>query len=205
MTTQHPEFVSVILPQSLIENILQKKAWFKELENSPLLGGMQIAVNNIGVSIRCFLGGALLGIGGMVLLIFNGVLFGAILGFCASHGFREALTTFVTGHGPLELSIIVAAAFSGFILGAAFYKRPVSLFRFRMAKAAVEARYMLMGILPWLILAASIESFVSPWDLIPFKMKFVLGLTCALAFWLWTFIPTSKRGKNALNEGKVSR
>lgn len=193
-----PSFVSVILPQHIMEDIIEKHAWFHDHSKEAAFTGLYIAWNNIQVSINTFLGGALIGLGGLVFLIFNGIMFGAIMGFCYTHHFNEALTDFVVGHGMLELSIIVAAAFAGFVFGRTFYMRPLKLFRRRMAQAAADALYLLMGILPWLLLAASIESFISPQEGISFQSKFLLGLFCGGLFWVWTFLPLKQTKTDAI-------
>ncbi len=183
------EYASVLIPQSLIENILDHHKWFEDIRKAPFLYGFSIARNNIGVAINCFLFGALAGLGGVYILVFNGLFFGAIIGFCQSHRFDEALLNFVVGHGVLELTLIVAAAFSGFIFGRVFYMCPYRLFKIRMATAARDAGILLLGLLPWLVVAACLEVFVSPWPFMDYQSKILMGITAASAFWIWTFWP----------------
>ena len=48
---------------------------------------------------------------------------------------------------------------------------------------------MLLGIIPWLVLAASIEGFVSPFHYLSYGAKLSLGIIVAAAFWMWTLWP----------------
>ncbi len=183
------EYASLLIPQPLMEQILDHRKWFEEIQTAPLLYGFGIARNNIGVAINCFALAALAGLGGAYILVFNGLFFGAILGFCSVNGFDEALLNFVVGHGVLELTLIVASAFSGFIFGRVFYLRPYRLFKTRLAAAAADAGVLLLGLLPWLVVAAILEVFVSPWPRLDYGDKILLGALAAGAFWVWTFWP----------------
>ncbi len=191
------EYASLLIPQALIENILDHHKWFDEIQKAPLLHGAAIAWNNIRVAINCLLLAALAGLGGVYILMFNGLFFGAIVGFCYRNGFHDALLNFVVGHGVLELTIIIAAAFSGFIFGRVFYMRPYRLFRVRIAAAARDAGVLLLGVLPWLVVAACLEVFVSPWPFLDYQSKILIGIIAAIAFWLWTFWPQPQACKES--------
>jgi uncharacterized membrane protein SpoIIM required for sporulation len=183
------EYASVLIPQPFIENILDHQRWFDEIQKAPLLYGLTIAKNNIGVAIHCFTLAALAGLGGVCILVFNGLFFGAVLGFCQANKFDDALLNFVVGHGVLELTIIVAATFSGFIFGRVFYMRPYRLFKTRLAVATRHAATVLLGLCPWLLVAACLEVFVSPWPFYSSHSKILIGILTASTFWLWTLWP----------------
>ena len=173
----------------MIEDVLEGHKWFESIQPTPLMDGIGIAVNNIRVSINCFIMGSLLGLGGLVLLSYNGIILGAVMGFCFANSFDEELMRFITGHGVLEMSIIIASAFASFLFGRVFYMRPRALFRHRMAMAASDAGVVLTGILPWLTLAACIEVFVSPWPQYSMASRITVGLGVAALFWAWTLWP----------------
>jgi len=182
-------YAAVLIPQPLLEKIVEQQKWFEEIQQAPWLYGLRIARNNISVAVYCFALAALAGLGGVYILVFNGLFFGAVLGFCRANHFDQALLNFVVGHGVLELTIIVAAAFSGFLFGRVFYMRPYRLFHVRIAAAARDAGILLLGLLPWLVVAACLEVFISPWSLFDTHDKLLIGLLTAGAFWLWTWWP----------------
>jgi uncharacterized membrane protein SpoIIM required for sporulation len=190
-------YASVLIPQSFIENILDHQRWFDEIQKAPLLYGFTIAKNNIGVAIHCFTLAALAGLGGVYILVFNGLFFGAVLGFCQANKFDDALLNFVVGHGVLELTIIVAATFSGFIFGRVFYMRPYRLFKTRLAVATHHAATVLVGLCPWLLVAACLEVFVSPWPFYSSHSKILIGILTASTFWLWTLWPLPQARSDA--------
>ncbi|MBC7530007.1 MAG: stage II sporulation protein M [Oligoflexus sp.] len=188
---QRPEYASLLIGQHMQERVISSSPWFKELNDNPLLGGVQIALNNIAVSMKMFAGGCLLGIGGILLLIYNGIQFGSVFGFCYLYKFDKELLEFVLSHGPLELSIIVASAFCGMLVGKVFLSWPLRNLSDRASKAGSVAFTVLLGILPWLVLAASFEAFVSPSAQFSISFKITAGIVLALCFWVWTFWPVS--------------
>ncbi len=184
--TRRPDLVPVILPQENMENILAGRAWFESLNDSPLFGGFQIARNNIQVSMLAFAASTFFGIGGLAILAFNGLMIGTMLGFCRVNGFDGPLAEFMVSHGILELSIIVAACFAGLLYGSVFWTTPYTGFAKRMGRAGRDAGVVLTGILPWLVLAGAVESFISPRPDIAVSIKLSVGAAIACAFWLWT-------------------
>ena len=187
---QRPEFAPLLVNQGMMENILEKNAWFESLQEYSVFGGVMIAWNNILVSVKCFVFSALVGLGGLLLLAYNGIHFGSVMGFCYTHGFDGELSGFVVSHGILELTLIVAASFTGLLFGRVFYMRPYSLFGRRMKRAAHDGGHVLAGLVPWFLVAAAVESLISPWPQIPVTFKLALGALLALMFWIWTFAPS---------------
>ena len=187
-----PDFVPLLMPQGLMERIIDQKAWFDAAHINPYLDGTAIAYNNIRVSITCFAMSAVFGIGGLVIMCLNGIFFGSVMGYCYIHGFHDRLGDFVVSHGPLELTIIVASAFAGMLFGRAFFMRPYNRFTTHIYKGAQQAALVLVGILPWLVLAAAFEVLVSPYHYLSFQAKLTAGVIIAIAFWLWTFGPVSE-------------
>jgi|GEM_PF-2314460 len=188
-TIDQPLYASVMVPQVQLELVLDHTPWFERLQDNPLLGGLQIGFNNIMVSIRAFIGGLLLGVGGLIILAYNGIILGSIFGFCFVHDFHGELGNFVLTHGPLELSIIVAAAFTSLVYGQVFFSFSYRTFAQRFRDKGRDALILVIGILPWLVLAAFFEGFVSPFHFLNFQQKLILGNVLGLTFWIWTFWP----------------
>src|SRR5256885_1647204 len=79
----------------------------------------QIITNNVQVAFLGFAFGITAGIGTVLLLVFNGLYFGAVLGLFANYGLAGWLLTFVAGHGVLELSAIFIAGGAGLLVARA--------------------------------------------------------------------------------------
>jgi uncharacterized membrane protein SpoIIM required for sporulation len=121
----------------------------------------QIFTNNIRVTFLVIAGGILAGLGTAAVSIFNGGFIGAIIGLTIENGSSGELFRFILPHGVLELSCIAVAATAGFRIGWALVdpgtlKRSESLRR--EARPAME---LVLGTMPWLVLAGLVEGFVS--------------------------------------------
>ena len=194
-----PEYSQAIVSVPLLERIVQNKEWFSSLNENPFIGGLQIAVNNIKVALTCFVAGSLFGVGGVVLMAYNGLMVGVLLGFAVSHGFDNTMINFISGHGPLELSIIVMATYAGTLFGRAWAPPYSGGLGRKLRLAATEAFVVIAGVVPWLVLAALIEAFISPVEAIPISMKMILGAAMGALFWAVTLYPVSNPVKPARN------
>jgi uncharacterized membrane protein SpoIIM required for sporulation len=92
----------------------------------------------------------------------------------------------VLPHGLLELTCIVVSCMAGLRLGWAIVDpgpltRGASLRR--EARTAIE---IVLGTMPWLVLAGLIEGFVSPRQL-PLPAALAVGLIAAGAYWALLF------------------
>ena len=184
-----PEYASLFIGSELVERILLNEAWFEEILQAPFLNGWLIAINNIKVAITVFAFSSLAGLGGIYILMINGLLLGAVVGFCHLNNFEDAILTFVVGHGPLELTLIIFSGFSGLLFGRHFFSRPVRTIPKRLKKGAGEAAVIIVVVATWLLLAAAIEVGVSPWSYVSPLEKAAIGVLAALLFFFWTFWP----------------
>jgi uncharacterized membrane protein SpoIIM required for sporulation len=120
-----------------------------------------IFTNNIQVSMLAFAGGALVGIGTALVLIYNGVFLGAVAGLAGGAGNGDDLYELVVAHGVLELSLIVVTAAAGLRIGWAIVdpgRQP------RGDSLVAEARRgigVVLGSAPWFVLAGLVEGFVT--------------------------------------------
>lgn len=141
--------------------------------------------HNGGIALRCFVTGALFGLGSVYYLVLNGMHLGAVFGYLSARGLGGNLLFWVSGHGPWELMGIVLAGAAGLLLGSALIdtrglRRVDSLRRagprvLRVAAAAV-----------WMILvAALIEGLWSPQPMsLPLRAGFSLVQVLLIAAWL---------------------
>jgi uncharacterized membrane protein SpoIIM required for sporulation len=121
-----------------------------------------IFTNNIRVTFTAIAGGMLLGIGSAAATIFNGGFVGAIVGLTISNGRVGDLLRFILSHGLLELSCIAVACSAGLRLGWSLID-PGPLTRGdSLRRAARPAMEIVLGTMPWLVLAGLIEAFLSP-------------------------------------------
>lgn len=147
----------------------------------------EIFTNNIRVTLVAFAGGIAAGLGTAALLVYQGVLFGAITGLSIWAGNGEFFFELVSAHGVLELSCVVVASAAGLRMGWAL----VSPGRRRRGVAlAAEARVaveIVLGTAPWLVLAGLVEGFLTPRGL-GLGAAVMVGVALGAVYWalvLW--------------------
>jgi uncharacterized membrane protein SpoIIM required for sporulation len=160
-----PDFAEMILGSGYItvteQNILDGNPLGIYGNQSQSIMFFQITLNNIGVALKAFFGGALFGLGTHIILFQNAIMVGAFQYFFKLKGLL--LTSFLTIwiHGAFEISAIVIASGAGFTLGHGLlfpgsYSR-IQSFQIH-AKRGIR---ILISLIPIFIIAGFLESFVT--------------------------------------------
>ncbi|PZS21686.1 MAG: hypothetical protein DLM61_27605 [Pseudonocardiales bacterium] len=147
----------------------------------------QIFTNNIRVSFVAFAGGLGAGLPTGAALLYNGLLLGVIGGLAGQAGGGETFFELVFPHGVLLLSCIAVTGAAGLRVGWALVvpgrrRRTVALQA--EARRAVE---VVLGTIPWLVLAGLVEGFLTPRGL-GLAAVLAVGLGLGTVFWglvLW--------------------
>ena len=188
-----PSMVSVFIGDARVEDIILGRSWFKTLGASPLMGGINLAMNNMRVAFNAFVWSGFFGLGGIYVLTMNGILLGAIFSYCKIYGFHESLGGFILAHGPLELTIIIVSCFAGFLLAQGLFAYIRSGDQQLAKSLARKSLVIAFASIPFLMIAAFLEAFVSPYDYIPLPLKVLLGFLAAAFFRWWTLRSPSRR------------
>src|ERR1041384_7099055 len=144
------------------ENTDAGERWWLEANKANQVAAAGIATNNIMVTFYAFAYGALLGVGSLYIMAYNGAQVGAVLALTQRAGHGNELLTFMVGHGVVELSCIFFAGGAGLMLGSAILM-PGDLSRFDALRLrAHEAIYLVIACVPFLAVAGTIEGFISP-------------------------------------------
>jgi uncharacterized membrane protein SpoIIM required for sporulation len=142
-----------------------------------------IYTNNIRVTFLVVAGGVLLGLGSAAVTIFNGGFIGAIFGLTIENGSFEELLRFVLPHGLLELSCIIISCAAGLRLGWAIIDPGPRTRGESLRHEARPAMEIVLGTIPWLVLAGIIEGFVSPGEP-PLAVAAAIGLAAVVPYWV---------------------
>jgi uncharacterized membrane protein SpoIIM required for sporulation len=188
-TRHDPDFsefagISPIFRESVINS---RTHWWEELNEANQIGSTQIFTNNIRVTFYAFALGAMLGIGTLYLMAFNGAMFGAIVALTYRAGFGNDLLSFVVGHGVIELSCIFIAGGAGLLIGTSLLM-PGDLSRGDALKSrGMEAVRLIVGCVPLLVVAGIIEGFISPQP-IPAIIKISIGVLTGIALYSYLLL-----------------
>jgi len=146
-----------------------------------------IFTNNIRVSFLAFAGGILLGLGAAALLVYNGVILGVIAGLAVGSGNGPSFFELVAPHGVLELSCIAVTGAAGLRLGWSIVEPGHRLRSVAVVSEARRTVEIILGTLPWFVLAGLVEGLVTPRQ-VGLGPAVVLGVLLGAAYWslvLW--------------------
>ena len=141
-------------------------------------------VNNIQVAFLCFAFGALLGVGTIWMLLYNGMLIGALAALFHRVGESYTFWAHIWPHGVTELTAIFIAGGAGLSLAYSFFV-PGELTRGESFKREGKVTIQLMmGVIPLFVFAALIEGFLTPapW---PHWTKYLLALSTLILLFLY--------------------
>jgi uncharacterized membrane protein SpoIIM required for sporulation len=174
LTLQDPDFQLQVLGPQMVQKIQRKEMWTDRILSVKPQASSAIMTNNMSVSFMAYIAGITAGLGTIYMMFFNGLLMGVIGVACALSGMSLSLWSFVAPHGALELPAIFIAGGAGFKIAHGLLFPGMLPRKDSLAAAGREATSLVLGIVPMLIVAGTIEAFVSPTGL-PVPLKFAMS------------------------------
>ncbi|MBL8922562.1 MAG: stage II sporulation protein M [Myxococcaceae bacterium] len=195
-----PGGAELILDPLLLDHIRRQELWTDLLlsQMHPAEAATAIFTNNLRVSFSAFATGLAAGTGTVVLLVYNGVHVGAILAACAQHEVAGTMLSFMSAHGPVELSIIAITGAAGLVIGHALIEPGERRRGVVLRERATKAVQLVLGCSPFLVAIGVVEGFVSPGSYVPWPVKLLLGAATGFAFWRYLLragLPTSSEAR----------
>jgi len=157
-----PDYMRQFLPPHLVQSIERHEMWTHSIVSVKPQASSAIMTNNLSVSFMTFAAGITAGIGTLYLLFFNGMMLGVIGVACGTYQMSVPLWSFVAPHGVLELPAIFIAGGAGLRLAQALLFPGLLSRRDSLATGGVDAVRLLVGVIPMLLIAGTIEGFFSP-------------------------------------------
>ena len=188
-TRLDPEFSELVgVDPAFREMMIETKThWWESLNTQNQIGASVIMANNIQVTIYTFALGATFGLGTLYLLAMNGANIASVLALTYRAGFGNDLLTFMVGHGVIELSCIFIAGGAGLLIGSAMIM-PGDLTRADALKTrGMEAVRLMMGVAVLLVVAGTIEGFISPASIDP-RIKYSIAALTGLAMYSYLLL-----------------
>lgn len=151
-----------VLPNEIANNIDPSQLG-KNTEhiNSPIMS-TQIMTNNMQVALLAFASGITFGIGTIYLLIYNGIIIGALAAVFWQHDKFYDFWAFIVPHGIIELTAIFIAGGAGLLMGyRLLVPGPFSRI-YQLKKQSLRSVQLLLGTLPLFVIAGIIEGYITP-------------------------------------------
>jgi uncharacterized membrane protein SpoIIM required for sporulation len=179
-----PSFGVMFLGAQTVANLDQHKMWTDSVLSIKPQAASGIMTNNITVCFLTFAGGITAGLFTLYSLFNNGLMLGAIAVVCRQHHMALSLWSFVAAHGALEIPSIMISGAAGLRLAAGILFPGMLNRRAALALAGLEAVQLVAGTIPLLIVAGTLESFLSPTQA-PIALKFAVGAALFTSLTLW--------------------
>ena len=197
------DFTHFVMLSGITQEISANNQWWKSLNDANQVGASQILSNNILVTFRVFAMGAFFGIGAFYDLAFEGARLGSVFAACyrINPPFGNALANFVVGHGVIELSTIFFCGGAGMMIGYSMINPGNSTRPQALKKKGIEAARIVIGCACFLVVAGTIEGFLSPSDLPPF-IKIATGVGTGIAMYSYLLFAGQTRPEHL--DGKVA-
>ncbi len=193
-TLNDDTFVRLILGDSYVNMTLEN---IKKGNPTAVYGNMDqgvmflyITLNNILVSFKVFMFGVMATVGCGFYLLYNGLMVGTFMTFMAREGELVQALPVIMLHGTIELTSIAIAGGAGFLMGNSLlfpgtYPRMTSF-----KKGAMKGMKIVVGLVPFFIIAGFIESFVTRYGFMPMAIKVaIIGGSAFLMIWYFIFYP----------------
>lgn len=187
LTYQDPDFKLSILGPQMVRTIEKREMWTHSIVGVKPQASSYIMTNNLSVGFMTFALGITAGIGTLYMLLFNGLLMGVIGMACHLSGMSLQLWGFVAPHGVLELPAIFIAGGAGLRIAAGLLFPGYLPRRESLVRAGTEAVQLLLGTIPILIIAGTIEGFVSPTSLAT-RLKFGMAAALFVLLLIYLFV-----------------
>lgn len=150
-----------------------------------------ITRNNILVSFMIFIYGVFASLGTGLYLFYNALMVGTFITFFYNENQLAQGLPVILLHGTIELTSIVIAAAAGFVMGNSIlfpgtYSRLAS---FKVG--AMKGLKIVMGLVPFFILAGFIESFITRYAFMHWSIKIaIIGFSAILMIYYFILYPT---------------
>lgn len=193
-TRYDPEFSELVgVDPAFRELFIETKThWWESLNEANQAGASQIMTHNIQVTIYTFAFGAMFGVGTLFYLAFNGANIASVVALTYRAGFGNDLVTFMVAHGVIELTCIFIAGGAGLLVGTALIM-PGNLTRADALKTrGMEAVRLMLGVAVLLVIAGTIEGFISPMPINP-RIKYGIAVLTGIALYSYLLLAGHER------------
>lgn len=176
---QDPQNMYAILPPEIAYGVdpdslgSDKGSWDSSVMSSSIMS------NNIKVAILAFVGGVIFGLLTVYVLIYNGIIIGALAALFWTHGKSYEFWAYIVPHGMIELTAIFIAGGAGLLMGYKLFVPGHFSRGYQLKVNAKRSVQLLLGTVPLFVIAGIIEGFITPAP-IPLEAKYFVAFVTVL-------------------------
>jgi uncharacterized membrane protein SpoIIM required for sporulation len=182
VTRTHPEDVYAFLPAQLVPAHITKSLHDSNFAfgtaQAPMMSAF-IITNNVRIAMTAFAGAATLGALTVYIIAFNGLMLGALGAAFTNAGFGTDFWVTIAPHGVIELTAIQIAGAAGLLIAGGVLTPGRLRRKDAIVLAARRAAVLFLGVASMLLVAGTIEGFISPqrW---PVDLRGAIGAVTAV-------------------------
>lgn len=205
--TSHPAQAYALLPQEIVPDHIRKSLhdsnFAFDRDFAPAMSAAIVA-NNIKVSVIAFAGSITLGTLTLYIIASNGLMLGGMAALFGNAGFGYDYWATIAPHGVIELTAIQIAGAAGLLIAAgALYPGRLRR-RDAIVANAKRAGTLIVGVASMLVVAGTIEGFISPQRWAP-EVRIAIGAITAAASILYFAVAGRPTTSSAASHASTRR
>lgn len=197
-------FVRLILGDAYVDQTLANMengdpmAIYKSMSGDIMF--LSITLHNIRVALLAFAMGIFFSVGTGYILFQNGVMLGVFHYLFFQHGFFDENILTIWIHGTLEISAIIIAGGAGLVMGNGLLFPGTYPRLYSFQKAAKRGLKIVIGLIPFFIVAGFLESFITRHTEWPVYAKsFIILVSFLVTIFYLTILPKLNRHASTTN------
>jgi uncharacterized membrane protein SpoIIM required for sporulation len=195
-----PLHIYSVLPENMAQSFDPERLGENEGQVDAPMMSASIMTNNIQVAFLAFAGGITFGILSVYLLIYNGIIVGAIAALFWHYGKSYEFWAYIVPHGMIELTAIFIAGGAGLLMGYKLFAPGRYSRGYQLKQQAKRSVLLLIGTIPLFVIAGIIEGFITP-STLSLEVKYLIAGLTVIGLILYILIGTmllKKKPKAAL-------
>jgi uncharacterized membrane protein SpoIIM required for sporulation len=196
---QDPLNIYTVLPVEMAQSFDPESLGAHDGEVDAPFMSATIMTNNIQVAILAFAGGITFGLLTVYVLIYNGIIVGAIAALFWHHGKTYEFWAYIVPHGMIELTAIFIAGGAGLLMGYKLFVPGEYSRGYQLKKNAKRSVQLLLGTIPLFIIAGIIEGFITP-AAISLETKYMVAFITVIGLLLYVGIGKLKLQRAAASQ-----
>ena len=190
-----PLHIYSILPAEISQGVDPGKLGKGTSAVDSSLMSASIMTNNIKVGIFAFAGGITFGLVTVYLMVYNGIIIGALAALFWHHGKSYDFWAYIVPHGMIELTAIFIAGGAGLLMGYKLFVPGQYTKGWQLKRQAKRSVQLLLGTIPLFVIAGIIEGFITPAK-ISLEAKYIVAVLTVAGLILYVLIGKLKLAKN---------
>ena len=195
-----PLHIYAILPAEMAQGVNPDRLGEGNGAVDSSLMSASIMTNNIKVAIFAFAGGITFGLVTVYLLVYNGIIIGALAALFWHHEKSYYFWAYIVPHGMIELTAIFIAGGAGLLMGYKLFVPGQYTRGYQLKHHAKRSVQLLLGTIPLFVIAGVIEGFITP-AAISLEAKYIVAFLTVFGLILYVIIgKLNLRKSNAIED-----